>query len=98
MPALTKKGEAYERAVTAFPAWRNRREERRFHPGYRAGVECGSVDGPCRHDDRHLSGPDELPGTTGRSGERSQRLLRYPLRPGAARHIALEAAPGAQSW
>src|SRR5277367_6247710 len=97
MQALTKKGEAYERAVTAFPAWRNRRDERRLLPGYRAGVQCGRADAPSRHDDRHLSGPSERPATTGRSGERSQRLLRYPLRPAAARHIALEAAPGAQS-
>src|SRR6202023_1927851 len=97
MPVL-KREEVYERAVAAFPAWRNRRDERRLHPGYRASVECGRADGPCRHDDRYLSGPNELAGTTGRSGERSQRLLRYSLRPGAGWHIALEAAPGAQSW
>ncbi len=98
MPALTEKGEAYERAVAAFPAWRYRRDERHLHPSYRVGVECGRADGPCRHDDRHLSRPQELPGTTGRSRERGQRLRRHPLRPGADRHIALETAPGAQSW
>src|ERR1700745_1574244 len=74
MSALRKRGEAYEREVAAFPAWPDRRDERRLHPGYRVGVECGRTDGPCRHDDRHLSGPEELPGTTGRSDQRSQRL------------------------
>jgi hypothetical protein len=58
------------------------RDERRLHPGYSAGVECGRTDGPCRYDDRHLSGPKELPGTTGRSDERSQFFgIRYGQAP-----------------
>src|SRR5262249_58285996 len=93
IPALAKGGMPYERAVARLPAWRNGGDERRLRPRYRAGVECGRAYGPCRYDDRHLSGPHEFPGTAGRSYERGQRLPGHPLRPGPGRHIALESAP-----
>src|SRR5579872_7618965 len=46
-----EQGETYERAATAVPSRRHRRDEPRLHSGDTIGLACGPVDGSGRNDD-----------------------------------------------